>query len=43
MVLDLAAKNKARTERMQEKRDAIRSQAGDTTVTTPNEAVPEAK
>lgn len=43
MVLDLAAKNQARTERMKEKRDAIRSQGADDTVTTPNEAVPETK
>lgn len=43
MVLDLAAKNKARTERMQEKRDAIRSQVADTSVVTPNEAVPDSK
>lgn len=43
MVLDLAAKNKARTERMQEKRDAIRSQTGDTSTVTPSETVPQTK
>jgi len=43
MVLDLAAKNKARTERMQAKRDSIRSQAGETSPTTSNEAVPATK
>lgn len=35
MVIDLAAKNKARTERMAAKREAIGAQAGATSDTTP--------
>jgi len=39
MVLDLAAKNKARTERMATKRESIKGQSDDNSTDKPNQAV----